>query len=58
MFILVIMAKIKFAQALEVSIVVGLNVEIMGIAPGSDPRWTISSSTTGPEIMLCYLIPR
>lgn len=36
------------AGTLEVSIVVGLNVEIMGIAPGSDPRWTISSSTTGP----------
>ncbi|WP_396145365.1 gliding motility-associated C-terminal domain-containing protein [Flavobacterium sp.] len=35
------------ANSIMVTISVGLNAEIMGIAPGGDPRWVVFSMTTG-----------
>jgi hypothetical protein len=35
------------ANSLRITVSVGTNAEIMGLAPGSDPRWTVLFNTTG-----------
>ncbi len=35
------------ANSLRITVSVGVNAEILGLAPGSDARWTVLTSTTG-----------